>query len=98
MLAIIAGFYAIYHGSRGLFLISRRVHRYSQILAKGIEQLGYSILTQHFFDTFVIHTPGKARGIINKAQEAKINLRMIDVDHLAISVDERPLHETQQNN
>lgn len=88
LLAIIAGFYAIYHGPRDLYLISKRVHRYSQILAKGIEQLGYSILTQHFFDTFVIHTPSKARAIINKAQEKKINLRMIDYDHLAISVDE----------
>ncbi|MCS5593394.1 MAG: aminomethyl-transferring glycine dehydrogenase [Porticoccaceae bacterium] len=88
LLAIIASFYAIYHGPRGLYLISSRVHRYSQILAKGIEQLGYCIVTQHYFDTFVVHTPNKAKQIASKAQEAKINLRFIDADHLGISVDE----------
>ena len=88
LLAVIAGFYAIYHGPQGLFLIASRVHRYSQILAKGLESLGYSVLTKHYFDTFIIHTPGKAKRIISKAQELEINLRMIDADHLGISVDE----------
>lgn len=88
LLAVIAGFYAIYHGSHGLTLIATRVHRYSQILAKGIEKLGFCILTKHYFDTFVIHTPGKAKRIIRKAQEVRINLRLIDIDHISISVDE----------
>jgi len=93
LLAVIAGFYAIYHGPQGLFLIASRVHRYSQILAKGLESLGYSILTKQYFDTFVVHTPGKAKRIISKAQELEINLRMIDADHLGISVDETTSRE-----
>lgn len=88
LLAVIAGFYAIYHGPNGLTLIANRVHRYSLILAKGIEKLGYSILTRHYFDTFIIHTPGKAKRILGKAQEVRINLRFIDADHLGIAVDE----------
>ncbi len=88
LLAVIAGFYAIYHGSKGLELIAGRVHRYSLILAKGLEQLGYRILNRQFFDTLVIHTPGKAKRIANKAQEAEINFRLIDSDHLGIALDE----------
>lgn len=88
LLAVIAGFYAIYHGPQGLYLIASRVHRYSQVLAKGLESLGYKILTRHYFDTFIIHTPGKAKRIAGKAQEAEINLRIIDTDHVGISVDE----------
>ncbi|WP_031432677.1 aminomethyl-transferring glycine dehydrogenase [Methylomarinum vadi] len=88
LLAVIAGFYAIYHGPSGLSLIAGRVHRYAQILAKGLERLGYAVQTHHFFDTFVVHTPGKAKRIANKAQEAEINLRIIDPDHLGIALDE----------
>ncbi len=93
LLAVIASFYAVYHGPRGLFLIAGRVHRYSQIMAAGIEQLGYPILTRCFFDTFVIKTSGKARRIAGKAQEKEINLRIIDDSHLGISVDETTTRE-----
>ncbi len=88
LLAVIAGFYAIYHGPAGLKLIAGRVHRYAQILAKGIERLGYAVQTHRFFDTFVVHTPGKAKRIASKAQEVEINLRIVDADHLGIALDE----------
>jgi len=88
LLAVIASFYAIYHGPQELYLIASRVHRYAQILAKGIEQIGYNIFTQQYFDTFVVYVPGKAKRISSKAQEAEINLRLIDADHIGISLDE----------
>jgi len=88
LLAVIASFYAIYHGPKELRLMASRVHRYAQILAKGIEQIGYNIFTQQYFDTFVVYTPGKAKRIASKAQEAEINLRILDADHIGISLDE----------
>jgi glycine cleavage system P protein (glycine dehydrogenase) len=88
LLAVIAGFYAIYHGPKGLNLIANRVHRYSQILASGLEHLGYTVLSQQYYDTFIVHTPGRAKRIASKAQEAEINLRIIDQDHLGIALDE----------
>ncbi len=88
LLAVIAGFYAIYHGPQGLKLIAERVHRYTQVMAAGLRQLGYQILTEQFFDTFVIHTPGRAKRIAGKAQESEINLRTINQNHLGIAVDE----------
>jgi glycine dehydrogenase len=88
LLAIIASFYAIYHGTYGLKCIAKRVHRLTQILVAGLEQLGFEIINQSYFDTVVVRVPGRARRIIARAREAKINLRKIDADHIGISVDE----------
>lgn len=94
LLAVISGFYAIYHGPKGLRLIAERVHRYSQIMAKGLEQLGYKITSQHYFDTFVIAIPSRAKRFANQAEEAGINLRKIDDDHLGVSLDETTNRQT----
>jgi glycine dehydrogenase len=88
LLAVIAGFYAIYHGAEGLRLIAGRVHRYTQILAAGIAQLGHHALSKCYFDTLVISTPNRAKRIAAQAAEANINLRIIDADHIGISLDE----------
>ncbi len=88
LLAVIAGFYAVYHGAEGLRLIAGRVHRYAQILAAGITQLGHPVLSECYFDSLVISTPNRAKHIAAKAAEASINLRVIDADHIGISLDE----------
>ncbi|MDP1773497.1 MAG: aminomethyl-transferring glycine dehydrogenase [Methylobacter sp.] len=88
LLAVIAGFYAVYHGAEGLRLIAGRVHRYTQILAAGITQLGHQVLSECYFDTLVISTPNRAKRIAAQAAEANINLRVIDADHIGISLDE----------
>jgi glycine dehydrogenase len=88
LLAVIAGFYAVYHGAKGLRLIAGRVHRYTQILAAGITQLGHQVISVCYFDTLVIHTPNWAKRISALADEANINLRIIDADHIGISLDE----------
>ncbi len=88
LLAVIAGFYAVYHGAEGLRLIASRVHRYTQILAAGMTQLGHQVLSECYFDTLVISTPNRAKRIAAQATEAHINLRIIDADHIGISLDE----------
>ena len=88
LLAVIAGFYAVYHGAEGLRLIAGRVHRYSQILAAGLSQLGHPVLSTCYFDTLRVHTPNRAKRIAAQAAEANINLRVIDADHIGISLDE----------
>jgi len=88
LLAVIAGFYAVYHGAEGLRLIAGRVHRYTQILEAGISQLGHQVLSECYFDTLVISTPNRAKRIAAQAAEASINLRVIDADHIGISLDE----------
>lgn len=88
LLAIIAGFYAIYHGAEGLRLIAGRVHRYAQILAAGISISGHEVVSRCFFDTFVVRLPNRAKWIAAHAEDAGINLRIIDDDHIGISLDE----------
>ncbi|MGR8935389.1 MAG: aminomethyl-transferring glycine dehydrogenase [Gammaproteobacteria bacterium] len=88
LLAVIAAFYALYHGPRGLTLIASRVHRYAQILAAGLRQCGIEVLSQSYFDTLLLRVPNRARRIAARAEEAMINLRVIDADHLGISLDE----------
>jgi len=88
LLAIMAGFYAIYHGPDGLKNIARKVHRMTRILADGLKRLGFEIATDSFFDTIVVVVPGHARSIAAKAREQRINLRIFDNDRLGISLDE----------
>jgi glycine dehydrogenase len=88
LLAIMAGFYAVYHGAEGLRLIAERVHRYAQILAAGIASNGYEIVSRCFFDTFVVKIPHRAKSIAAQAEQAGINLRVIDADHVGIALDE----------
>ena len=88
LLAVIAGFYAVYHGPVGLGLIASRVHRLTQIFALGLTQLGYEILTQTFFDTVTVRVPHRARHLAARARVSEINMRVVDADHLGIAFDE----------
>jgi glycine dehydrogenase len=88
LLAVIAGFYTIYHGGDGLRLIAGRVHRYAQILAAGIIQLGHEVVSRCYFDTLVVRVPNRAKRIVAQAADLNINLRLIDSDHIGISLDE----------
>ncbi|MEM8951417.1 MAG: aminomethyl-transferring glycine dehydrogenase [Pseudomonadota bacterium] len=88
LLAIIASFYITYHGRGGLRRIARRTHRYAEILATGLRDIGVEVQTRAFFDTFTVKVPGKANEIFERAADAAINLRLVDADHLGIACDE----------
>ncbi len=88
LLAVIASFYAIYHGPRSLKLIAGRVHRFIQIFAQGLKDLGYELLYESYFDTITVKTPNRAARLAAMARESRINLRIIDDDHLGIAFDE----------
>ena len=88
LLAIVAAFYVVYHGPEGLRDIAARVHRYTQITAEGLRRLGYNIVHNAFFDTLTVNAHGQARRIAARAREIRINLRVIDADHIGITLDE----------
>ena len=77
LLANIASFYAVYHGPEGLKRIAQRVHRLTCILAAGLERKGINRLNQHFFDTLTLEVGGTQTAIIESAQAAQINLRIL---------------------
>ncbi len=88
LLAVIAALYAIYHGPDGLKKIAGRVHRLTSILAQGLERLGFEVVNEAYFDTLTVRVRGQAARIAAKARESRINLRVVDADHLGISLDE----------
>lgn len=94
LLAMLAALYAVYHGPDGLTRIAERVHRLTVIMAEGLRRLGYEVLHDAFFDTVTLYLPGNARRLAAAARAARINLRVVDADHLGITFDE----STQRKN
>lgn len=88
LLANIASFYAVYHGPEGLKRIAQRVHRLTGLLATGLERNGITRINQHFFDTLTLEVGGTQTAIIESANAARINLRILGRGKLGLSLDE----------
>ena len=88
LLAIMAGFYAIYHGPEGLKQIAQSVHSKAVSLAKELNLLGYKLQSCNFFDTVTIHAGSETKEIISSAQNQHMNIRLLDENHISISLDE----------
>ena len=84
-----ASMYAVYHGPEGLKKIAERIHRLTEILAAGLEKLGFKISPLPRFDTIRIELGQKPAADILKTAEAHgMNFREIDDQTLGISLDE----------
>ena len=97
LLAIMAGFYAAYHGPAGLKQIAQSVRSKATTLAKGINELGYDLKSSSFFDTVTIHTESRTQEIFSTAQDQLMNLRMLDANHISISLDETTTDQEIEN-
>src|SRR6267143_66011 len=87
--AVIASMYAVYHGPRGLRSIAERVHTFASKLAKGLQQLGFEIAYENFFDTLHVDLGDKsADTILSRAATAGMNLRKLSNNTIGISLDE----------
>lgn len=93
LLAVMATVYAMYHGPEGLSRIAHGINRLVRALAHELTQLEFTVCHNHFFDTIVVRRAGEAKRIHDKAEQAGYNLRLIDADHLGISLDETTTHE-----
>jgi len=96
LLAVIAGMYAVFHGPEGLRAIAERVHRKTARIADGLEKLGFPVEPKEFFDTITVDVGGFQGLILKNAVDNGINLRAVDSDRVAITVDERTRPETVQ--
>ena len=97
LLAIMAGFYAAYHGPEGLKQIAQSLHSRAIALAKGINELGYDLKTLSFFDTVTVRSESHTQEIFSTAQDELMNLRMLDENHLSISLDETTTDQEIEN-
>lgn len=87
LLAIIAGMYAVYHGPKGIKLISQVVHNLTSILESELKKLGFKISNGTFFDTLRIETEN-AQELIELADEKRINFRFVEHNILDIALNE----------
>ena len=89
LLAIMASMYAVYHGASGLKKIAERVNLLTSTLAQAIANLGHKITHQSFFDTIRIELKGvSVDEIKTRAAAGQINLRYLEDNAIAISLDE----------
>jgi len=87
LLAVVASMYAVYHGPQGLTSIAWRIRHYTQVLAAGLQKLGYVTDASTCFDTLRVVTP-EADRLWQQAAEAGLNLRLINTQTLGLSLDE----------
>ena len=90
LLAVMAGFYAVYHGPDGLKAIAQRVNALARTLGAGLKKLGFKLEHESFFDTLSVAVADAkvADGIEVAARAQKMNLRRIDATHLGVALDE----------
>lgn len=87
LLAMMASFYAIYHGPDGLRKIANRIAGLTHLLALELKQKGYICNDTHF-DTLLINTGDQTDKIYQIAQDKLINLWRADETHLSLSLNE----------
>lgn len=88
LLAIIAALYCVYHGADGVKRIAERINRLTRMLADKLKQIDVLLVHQNYFDTLMIRLPKQAKKAQAAALACGVNIRLIDDDHVCISLDE----------
>jgi glycine dehydrogenase len=88
LLAVIAGFYAVFHGAEGVKAIAQQIHLKAARIAKALSANGFELEHNEFFDTVCVEVGAMQGAILESARARKINLRKIGTSKLGISVDE----------
>ncbi|TRD18940.1 aminomethyl-transferring glycine dehydrogenase [Palleronia caenipelagi] len=94
LLAVMAGFYAVFHGPEGLKAIAQRIHLKAARVARALEGAGYEVAPHHFFDTITVECGALRNVIFRAAAEARVNLRKVGKTRLGIALDETTRDET----
>ena len=89
LLAVIAGFYACWHGPEGLKAIGSEVNRLATTIADSLRAGGFELVNETWFDTITVRAPGRAGALVEDALAVGINLGPVDQDHFRIAVDEK---------
>ncbi len=89
LLAVMASFYAVFHGPEGLKAIAQRIHRKTVRLAKGLETAGFKVEPDAFFDTITVEVGLMQKTVMDAAVREGINLRAVGKTKIGITLDER---------
>ncbi|MDU8909935.1 aminomethyl-transferring glycine dehydrogenase [Aestuariicoccus sp. MJ-SS9] len=88
LLAVMAGFYAVFHGPKGLRAIAQRIHRKTVRLAKGLEAAGFKVEPDVYFDTITVDVGLLQRGVLQAGIREGVNLRRVGKTKVGITMDE----------
>ena len=88
LLAVMASFYAVFHGPVGLRAIAQRTHLMASTLAATLRAHGAEVEPEAFFDTVTVRVGVGQAGILAAAEHRGVNLRRVGRDRVGISVDE----------
>ncbi len=88
LLAVMASFYAVFHGPTGLRAIAERVHFLTNRLARALKAAGAKVSPKAFFDTITVEVGVGQAGILAAARQEGLNFRKIGTDRVGISLDE----------
>jgi len=92
LLAVMAGMYAVYHGPDGLRAIAERVHAQTSALAGDLVAGGVGVVHDSWFDTLTIRVDD-ADETLRRARDHRMNLRSVDHQTVAVSIDETTTDE-----
>jgi len=88
LLAVMASFYAVFHGSKGLRAMAERVHFRAVRLARALKAAGAKVAPKAFFDTITVEVGVGQAGILAAARAEGLNFRKIGLDRVGIALDE----------
>ena len=89
LLAVISGFYGVWHGPEGLRRIASRVHALTVATANGLVQGGCKLRHDVFFDTLrIVANPKQAENVRSVAESMELNLRYFENGDIGLTFDE----------
>ena len=88
LLAVMASFYAVFHGPKGLRSIAERVHFSAVRLSCALKAAGAKVSPDAFFDTITVEVGVGQAGILAAARQEGLNFRKVGTDRVGISLDE----------
>lgn len=94
LLAVMASMYAVYHGPEGIKEIAQKIYSLSKAFIKGLQQLGFKVVSENVFDTVAFEVDDlSSKKIRDFFENAGINLCFVHDKKITVSFDET--HETR---
>jgi len=87
LLAVMAGMYGVYHGSKGLIYIANKIQKLTTTLNEGLKQLNIKQLNTAFFDTLTIEVSNTVE-LKEIAEKKEINFFYPASNLASISINE----------
>ena len=95
LLAIMASFYAVYHGPQGIKKIATRINELTKLADKAIQALGYEQVNTTYFDTLRFNLGNEVAGLKSEALNNELNF-YYNEGVVGISIDETTTFEDIQ--